>query len=238
MRCLLGSGGRRRFSALGSWGAAVVLAVPHLALPAAPAVDEASRDIDHWEAEFPSASWKNGDGLWTSRLHPRDSRVAFGGLHIGLWRSREEGRPAGAANVDGGRWRHWTGDSFARVADGASTRTGSQEMSDSSLLLGSWLLFTAGDSETSGGHGPGWGHAAPVRLTHTHSGSGKGLVCPAGVGCERARLLAGAAPSKGIGASGFSVSGRYGLSVSLNDVHPHVRVTLTKRLSVWWTYRF
>ena len=240
MRCLPGCGGRRRFSPLSSWVAAVVVAISHLALPAAPAgaADETSKGIDHWEAEFTSASWRNGDGLSTSRLHPRDSLVAFGGLHIGLWRSLEEGGPAGAANKDG-RWRGWTGDGFARVADGASTRTGSQEMSDSNLLLGSWLLFTAGDSATpSSGHGAGWGHAALVRLTRAHSGSGKGLVCPFGVDCERARPLAGANPSKGIGASGFSVSGGYGLGVSLNDVHPYVRVTLTERLSVWWIYRF
>ena len=218
----------------------MALVVPYLVLPAAPAdaTDETIKGIDYWEAELLSASRKKGGGLSEGRFHTRDSKVTFGGLHIGLWRSREEGEPTGAANIDGERWWDWTGGSFARVADDGRTRTGSQGVSDSGLLLGSWLLFTAGDSAASGGHGSGWGHEALMRLTRTHSGSGKRLACPFGVDCERARLLAGATPTKSVGAAGFSLSGRYGLGVSLSDMHSFVRVTLIKRLSVRWTYRF
>ena len=240
MRCPPGSHGRRRSSPVSSWVAAAALAVPHLVLPAAPAgaANETSKWLDHWEAEFPSAWRRSGEGLSASGFHPRDSLVALGGLHIGLWRSRKEGGPAGAANIDDERGRDGTGDSFARVADGAGALTGSQEPSDFNLLLGSWLLFTAGGSAAPAGHRSVWGHAGLMQLTRTHSSSGKGLVCPFGVDCERARPLSGTTLSKGIGASGFSVSGRYGLGVSLNHVHPYVRVTLNKRLSVWWTYRF
>ena len=145
---------------------------------------------------------------------------------------------AGVANVDGGRWRDWTGDDFAHANDDGSTRTGSQAMSRPDFLLGSWFLFTAGDFAAPGGHRSGGRHTAPMRLTGAHGRTGKGLVCPFGVDCERARLLAGAVPSYRIDEGGFSAAGRYGLGVSLSDVHPYVRVTLTRRLSVWWTYRF
>ena len=240
MRCLPGSHGRRWSSPLNSSVAAAVLAVPLLVLPAAPAgaAGETSKGINHWEVEFPSASWKKGEGLSTSRFRTRDSQVTMGGLRIGLWPSHEEEEPAGVANIDAGRWRGWTGDSFAHVADDGSIRTGSQGMDHPDLLLGSWFRLTAGDSAAPGGHGSGWGHVALMRLTRPPGRPGKGLACPFGVDCERARLLAGPAPSYRIGKGGFSVSGRYGLGFSLKDVHPYVRVTLTRRLSVRWTYRF
>lgn len=239
-RYLPGSGGRRWASPLNSLVAVAALALPHLVLPAAPAgaAGETSEGIDHWEAEFLSASWKKGEGLSASRFHTRGSQVTFGGLRIGLWRSHEEGGPAGTANIDVERWRDWTGDHFAHGADDGSIRTSSQGMNRSDLLLGSWFRFTAGDSAALGDHGPGRGHVALMRLTGAHGRSAEGLVCPFGIDCERARLPAGAAPSYRIGEGGFSAAGRYGLDVSLSEVHPYVRVTLTRRLSVWWTYRF
>ena len=122
-------------------------------------------------------------------------------------------------------------------AEDGSTRTGSQRKNHPDLLLGSWFRFTAGGSAAPGGHGSGWGHVALMRLTGARGRSAEGLLCPFGVDCERARLLAGAAPSYRIDEGGFSAAGRYGLDVSLSEVHPYVRVTLTRRLSVWWTYR-
>lgn len=185
-----------------------------------------------------AASWSGDRSGEHLRAGIRDSQVIVGGLRIGLWRSHEEGELAGVANIDAGRWRDWTGDDFAHVADDGSTRTGSQGMSRPDLLLGSWFLLTAGDFAAPGGHRSGGRYAAPARLTGEHGRSGKGRVCPFGVDCERARLLADAAPSYRIGEGSFSAAGRYGLDVSLSEVHPYVRVKLTRRLSVWWTYRF
>jgi len=246
--------------------AASVLALPHLILPAAPAgAAEETRALSNphgtriaspsvtgtildrdgslalWLASFGrTATLRSGDRSGEHlRAGVRDSQVILGGLRIGLWRSREEGELAGVANIDGGRWRGWTGDSFAHVTDDGRARTGSQGMSRPNLLLGSWFLFTAVGPVAPNDHWSDRGHAAPTRLTAAHGrGSSKGLACPFGAGCEHARLLAGAAPSYRIGESGFSAAGRYGLDVSLNDVHPYLRVTLTRRLSVWWTYRF
>lgn len=265
-RCLSGSHGRRWSSPLNSLVAAAVLALPTLVLLAAPVgAAEETRALSNphgtritnptvtgtildrdgsltlWRASFGrTATSRSGD---RSGEHPRagvrDSQVILGGLRIGLWRSREEGELAGVANIDGGRWGDWTGDDFAPVTDDGSARTGSQGMSHPDLLLGSWFLFTAGDPAAPNGHWSGRGHAAPTRLTGAHGrSSSKRLVCPFGVDCERGRLLAGAAPSYRIGKSSFSAAGRYGLDVSLSDVHPYVRVKLTRRLSVWWTYRF
>ena len=265
MRCLPGSGGRRWASPLNSLVAAAVLALPHPALPAAPAdlfgdtgapsnprgtrIANPSvtgtllnRDwsLTVWRASFGrTATSRSGDlldGHVTAGI--RDSKPTLGGLHIGLWRSREEGEPAGTANIDGGRWRDWIGDDFAHVADDGSPWAGLRGMSHPDLLLGSWFLFTAGDFTAPGGHRSGGRRAAPMQLTGTHGHGSTGLVCPFGVDCERARPLAGAAPSYRIGAGSFSAAGRYGLGVSLSGVHPHVRVKLTGRLSVWWTYPF
>ena len=111
-------------------------------------------------------------------------------------------------------------------------------MSYPGLLLGSWFLFTAVGPAVPNGHWSDRGYTAPTRLTRPPGRSGEGLVCPFGADCERARLLAGVAPSYRIGEGGLSAAGRYGLDVSLSDVHPYMRVTLTRRLSVWWTYRF
>ena len=193
-----------------------------------------------WRASFgrAAASWSGDRSGEHPRAGARDSQVISGGLHIGPWRSREEGERAGVANIDGGRWRDWIGDDFAHVADDGSTRTGSQGMSHLGLPLGSWFLFVVGDSAAPAGHRSGGGQAAPVRLRGTHGRSSRGLVCPFGVDCERARLLAGAAPSHRVGEGSFSAAGRYGLDVSLSDLHPYVRMRLTRRLSVWWTYRF
>ena len=266
-RCIPGSDGRRWSSPLSSLVAAAVFVLPHLVLPAAPAdaagVDE-TRTLSNprgthiadstvtgtilnrdgspavWRASLGRrAASRSGDHLGGHlRAGIRDPKPISGGLHIGLWRSREEGELAGVANIDGGQWRDWTGDDFAHVADDGSARAGSQGMSRPDLLLASWFLFTAGDSAAPSGHGSGGRHAAPTRLTGAHGRSGKGRVCPFGVDCERARLLADAAPSYRMGEGSFSAAGLYGLGVSLSDVHPHVRVKLTGRLSVWWIYRF
>ena len=267
MRCLPGPGGRRWIPPLSSLVATAVFVLPHLILPAAPAgaagVDEMralssphgtritdptvtgtilNRDgsLTVWRASFGRmAASRSGDrlgGHLTAGI--RDPKPILGGLRIGLWRSHEEGELAGVANIDGGRQRDWTGDDFAHVADDGSTRTGSQGMSHPDLLLGSLFLFTAGDFAAPDGPRSGGRHAAPMRLTGAHGHGSTGLVCPFGVDCERARLLAGAAPSYRIGKGNFSAAGRYGLGVSLSDVHPHVRVKLTGRLSVWWTYPF
>ena len=222
MRCPPGPGGRRWASPLNSWVVAVVLALPLLVLPTAPAgaADEMwalsnprgtriagptvsgtilGRDGSPmvWRASFgpTAASWPGGRSGEHPRAGVRDSQVLLGGLRIALRRSREEGERAGVANIDGGRWRDWIGGDFAHVADDGGTRTGSQGASHPDLLLGSWFLFVVGDSAAPDGHRSGGGHAAPARLTGAHGRSSKGLVCPFGVDCERARLLAGAAPS-------------------------------------------
>ena len=266
-RCLPDPGGRRWASPLNLLVAAAVFVLPHLVLPAAPAgaagVDEVraqssprrtriadptvtgttlNRDgsLTVWRASFgrraPPRSVDRSGGHLTAGI--RDPKPILGGLRIGVWRSRGEGELAGVANIDTGRGWDWTGDDFAHVADDGSTRTGSQGMSHPDLLLGSWFLFTAGDFAAPGGHRSGGRRAAPMQLTGTHGHGSTGLVCPFGVDCERAPLLAGAAPSQRIGEGSFSAAGGYGLGVSLSDVHPHVRVKLAGRLSVWWTYRF
>ena len=88
MRCLPGFRGRTWAAHLKSSIAAAVLAVPCLVLPIPPAgaaCDKGER-TDHREAECP------------------------GGLRIGPWRSLEEGKLAGIADIDRRRWRDWTWD--------------------------------------------------------------------------------------------------------------------------------
>lgn len=163
----------------------------------------------------------------------RDLHVTLGGLRNAPWRSREEGEPAAIADIDGERWRDWTWDSFAPVADDGSTRTGPQETADRDLLLGSSFLFTAGDSATSGSRGLDCGQAAPMRFAGAHGASGDGLVGLFGDDCERRRLLAGVAQSYGVGEGGYSAADRDGLGDSLSGVYPYVPVASTERLSVW-----
>lgn len=86
----------------------MALAVPCLVLLATQteAACETRAELDYRVAESPCASGSLGDG-----------------------------EPARIANIGAGRWRNWTWDAVERVVEDGGTRTGSQEMAGSGLVL-------------------------------------------------------------------------------------------------------
>ena len=210
MRCLPGFRGRTWAAHLKSSIAAAVLAVPCLVLPIPPAgaaCDKGER-TDHREAECP------------------------GGLRIGPWRSLEEGKLAGIADIDRRRWRDWTWDCVEHVADDRCTRTGSQEMTGRDGLFGSSFLFTAGNSVAPGGRWSGGGPAAPMQIAGAHGANGDRPTGPFGADCARGRPLDGVSLPCGVGEDGSSAPDRYGLGDSLSGVHPYVPVSVFERWSM------
>ena len=200
--------GRRpgsRTSHLNSWVAAAVLAAPLLVLPAAPA--GATCEANHAHATLDA-------------------------LRIGAWRSREEGEPAGFADIDGGRWRDWTWDSVATVAGDGNARTGSQERFDPNLPLGSSFAATTGESTAPGARRLGAEQAAPMRFAGAYGTGRNARVGLFGAACGREGSLAGAV-AYGVGEGGFAAAEYHGFGDSLSGVHPYVRSAPPERLSAW-----
>lgn len=221
LRCRPDSRRRTSVGYLKSLAAATVLSVPHLILPASPAVAacETSERIDRRGAELRTAR---------ALVLP----VTLGGQRIAPCRSREAGALAGSADLHGGRWGEWSSDRFAQPADDGSAWTGSRGTTARNLVLVSSFPSMTGDSATPGVRSLAldWrGSAASMRIALEHGRRGDGLLGPSGTECERSRLHAPAGPSYGAGEGGSSAGYRYELGDSLSGVPPSVRVTLTER---------
>ena len=230
MRCLPGSRVRNSVahvkSSVRSLVAATVLSVPHLILPAAPAdaACETSGRIDH----------RGATDLLTAGVFA--SQVTSGGLRIDPWRSRDAGKLAGSADLQGGRWGKWSSVHFAQLADdGGSDWTGSREMTGRGLVLVRSFPSLAGDPAAPGGRwlALDWGPAAPVRFAVEPGRRGNPLVDPLGADCERSLVPAPRRPSYGASDGGLSAGYRsYEAGDSPSGTHPSAGVALAERFPV------